>query len=188
MKPADSDAKKIFKPDDMREVLLGWLLHAHKGRDRHDWAARRCERIRLWVGAPAAVFSAIVGTSVFAALGKEASSTAFKAVIAAISIASAILTGLATFLNMSERAEKHRSAGVRYKEMIWELERIVGGGANGATPLDPSLVERFQKRMNELEESAPVVPKRIYDRVEDEWKRVEFIPKANELYQPKMKT
>jgi hypothetical protein len=180
------DGKRVFEPGDTGEVLLGWLLHAHKGRQRHDLAARRCDRARLWLGGPAAVLSAIVGTSVFAALGKEVSNPIFKVGIAAISITSAILTALATFLNLSERAEKHRSAGVRYKEVIRDLERILSEGMNNLDqpPSDPSVAAGIQKRLDELEESAPIVAERIYDRVESEWNErgVAFINKAADLY------
>ena len=34
-------AKPLFEPADTEELLRGWLLHAHKSRDRHDEAARR---------------------------------------------------------------------------------------------------------------------------------------------------
>jgi hypothetical protein len=185
---ADLDPKKIFEPADIGQMFLGWLLHAYKGRHRHDLAARRCDYTRLWLGSPAAVFSAIVGTSVFAALGNEApSGIKYKLAVAAISIVSAILTGLSTFLNLSERAEKHRSAGVRYKEVIRELERVLAVGLTGLTQADPSLVVGIQKRLDDLEDSAPIVPERIYDRVEREWHKhgAAFIEKAAEIYQSK---
>jgi hypothetical protein len=46
---SDSDPRKIAKPDCLNETLLFWLLHAHKGRQRHDTAARRYERCRLFL-------------------------------------------------------------------------------------------------------------------------------------------
>ena len=95
----------------------------------------------------------------------------------------AILTGLNTFLNLSEKAEKQRSAGVRYKEVIRELERILSEGASAQAQSD-SLTERIQKRLDELEESAPIVPQGIYSRVEDEWKTrgVKLTGNAADLY------
>ena len=190
MNPTDLNPRKLLQPDNIGETLLGWLIHAHKGRQRHDLAARRCDRTRLWVGAPAAVFSAIVGTSVFAALGKEASNTEFKATIAAISILSAILTGLATFLNLAERAEKHRSAGVQYKAVIRDLERLIGQITNGLAHVDLSVVAGIQKQLDELEKSAPIVPERIQDRVEGEYQKrgIKFVPKADDLYQSTSKS
>ncbi len=184
MSSSDLDAKRIFKPGDISQALLGWLVHAHKGRYRHDLAARRCDRIRLWLGSLAAVFSAIVGTSVFTVFEKETSNAAFKVVIVSISITSAILTGLGTFLNLSERVEKHRSAGGRYKEVIRDLEKIISRGMNGFDHADPSLVSGIQKRLDELEQSTPIVPERIYDHVENEWKSsgIMFIEMAADLY------
>ena len=38
--------KKLFEPANREELLRGWLLHAHKGRGRHDFAARRNDTYR----------------------------------------------------------------------------------------------------------------------------------------------
>jgi hypothetical protein len=182
-----SNGKEIFKPDGTEELLKGWLLHAHKGRQRHDLAARRCDQYRIWLGGLAAALSAIVGTSVFASFGKETSDiTMHKVVVVIISLLSAILTSLSTFLNLSERAEKHRSAGVQYKEVIRELERILSASVDGLTNSDVSLT-RIQEQLDELEERAPVVAERIYDRVENEWQKVgiTLVKKAGDLYHPK---
>jgi len=101
----------VFEPLEIPELIRGWLLHLHKGRDRQDLAARRYDRIRTWMGALATGFSAVVGTTVFAALEKDVSppSPSIKAAVALISILAAILTGINSFLNLSERTEKHRS-------------------------------------------------------------------------------
>ncbi len=178
------ETKKIFEPDSTEELLRGWLLHSHKGRQRHDRAARRLDRERLWLGAIAAGFAAVVGASVFTILEKE-SSDSLKVIIAAISILSAILSGLSTFLNLSERAEKHRSAGVRYKAMIRELERRLSAGT-GSSTIAPSLLEEIQKRLDELEENAPIVPEKIFLLVDKDWNthRVETITKAADFYNP----
>ena len=175
--------KKIFEPGDTEELLRGWLFHSHKGRQRHDRAARRLDRERLWLGAFATVFAAVVGASVFTTLEKEASD-GFKVIIATISIASAILSGLSAFLNLAERAEKHRSAGVRYKAMIRELELRLSEMA-GTVPVPPSVLE-IQNRLDELEDNAPIVPERIFELVDEDWNtgRVETITKAADFYKP----
>src|SRR6202035_696654 len=107
--------------------------HAHKGRQRHDRAARRCARRMLWIGGSSAVLSALVGTSVFVALEKQTSHASIAVGIGLLSILSAILASLSTFLNLSERAEKHRTAGVSYKEVVRELERILSASVDGLT-------------------------------------------------------
>ena len=178
----DDDTQKVFEPDTLEQLLRGWLLHAHKGRQRHDRAARRCDRQRLWVGSVAAALSAVVGTSVFASLGSDTSVNT-KLAVAMISIVSAILTGLNGFLNLSERTERHRAAGVRYKTVIRELERLLSAPSDLIARTEPPVVD-VQKRLDDLEETAPVVPERVFDQVEQAWKRrgVEFVGEAAGLY------
>ena len=175
--------KKIVEPSDVEQLLRFWLIHAHKGRERHDRAARRCDRIRLWLGGCATVFSAVVGTSVFAALSEKPPSSKVQILVALVAILSAILTGLGSYLNLSERVEKHRFAGVRYKEAIRDLERILSVSVSGLSNTDQS-VTQIQDRFDQLEESAPVVPERIYEQVEQDWRveSVVFVEKADALY------
>ena len=184
MTTSATEAKKIFEPNNLQELLRGWLQHSYKGRQRHDRAARRLDRERLWLGASAAGLAALVGTSVFAALEKEAP-LYWKVLLAMIGILSAVLSGLSTFLNLPERAEKHRTAGVRYKAMIRELERIISGEVNPAL-ITAAAVTELQKRLDDLEENAPIVPERIYVLVDKDWNShgVEVITKANDFYQP----
>src|SRR5262249_43142640 len=103
--------------------------------------------------------------------------------VAVLGILAAILTSLNTFLGLSERTEKHRSAGVQYKIVIRELERILSAHPDNSSGTD-HLPAEIQKRLDDLEESAPVVPERLYDCIEAEWKKrgVQFKGKACELY------
>lgn len=176
------EKKKIFEPESVERLLEGWLLHAHKGRNRHDFAARRYDRTRIWLGGIAAVVSAIVATS--ASLSTALTDAAIiKIIVALLGTLSAILIGLSTFLNLAERAEKHRSAGVRYKEVIWEIEKVLSSpSVKKLTGKDQS-VTSIQKNMKELETSAPVVSLRIYEKVEKEWKEqgIKFVPTAEML-------
>jgi hypothetical protein len=175
--------KQIFEPIDVEQLLRGWLIHGHKGRDRHDIAARRCARIQFCLGGCATVFSAVAGTSVFAALSKDSPNTTVRIFVVSVAILSAILTGLGSYLNYSERADKHRLAGVRYKEAIRELERTLSMSVTSMSNTD-LLVTAIKDRLDQLEETAPVVPERIYDQVEKDWKEhsFKFVEKADELY------
>jgi hypothetical protein len=183
-----ADPKLIFEPESTQQLLHGWLLHAHKGRERHDLAARRCDLTRRWLGGAATALAAVVGTSIFAAWEKDlgGSNRFFQFGIVTIAIASAVLTALSSFLNLAERTEKHRAAGVHYKKMIRELERILSQPVDDLRPDHPE-VTRLQEQLNELEENAPVVPEKLYQRIEDEWKQkgVKPVPIAEELYHRK---
>lgn len=181
-----SQTKKIFEPESAEELLRGWLLHSHKGRQRHDRAARRLDTARFWLGAAATAFAVVVSTSVFADLRKCLPGSwqpVLSVIIPVTSMLSAILTGLSTFLNLAERADKHRSAGVRYKAMIRELERRLSEEADNSIIASP-LLDETQKRLDELEESAPIVPEQIFLFVDKEWDLhgVRTITKADDLY------
>lgn len=177
---ASDGRKKIFKPESIEESLQGWLLHAHKGRNRHDLAARRYDRIKIWLGGIATVISAVVASSaaISAAVPPDTVSS-IKIVVAVIGTLSAIFIGLSTFLNLAERVEKHRSAGVRYKEIIRQIQRVLSSSSFN----DQALIE-IEKKLNDLEETAPVIPERIYDRVENDWETrgIKFVSSAEKLY------
>jgi hypothetical protein len=111
---ADSDPNilKILELNDPNHLLRGWLLHAHKGRDRHDLAARQCDQQRYWLGIPATIISAIVGTATFAAL-QASSGPLIQLIVGALAVLAAILTSLQSFLDLGARAERHRLAGAK---------------------------------------------------------------------------
>jgi hypothetical protein len=178
-----SKIKKIFKPDNTEELLLGWLIHSRKGRQRHEIAARVLDGRRIWLGAIATIFAGVAGTSVFTDLGKESSD--WKIPIALFTIAAPVLGGLSTVLNLGERVEKHRSHGAKYKVMIRELERRFSDGI-GNSAMTPSVLDEIQKRLDELEETAPIVPERIFLLVDKDWNlhQVETITKASNFYNP----
>jgi len=164
----------IFEPDNPNELLRGWLLHAHKGRDRHDLAARRCDQQRYLLGIPATVISAIVGTTVFATLQESPGSTTMQFLIGSLAIITAILASLQSFLNLGARAERHRIAGVKYKAVIRHLEQL-GIGTISRMKLDAPLLNDVRQSLDALEEEMPVVPPRIYDLVETKYKDKLFV-------------
>src|SRR5207245_3416011 len=95
-------AATIFEPDNPNELLRGWLLHAHKGRDRHDLAARRCDHQRYLIGIPATIMSAIVGTTTFAAL-QGLPSRSIQISVGVLAIIAAIPASLQSFMDLGAR-------------------------------------------------------------------------------------
>ncbi len=166
-------ATSIFEPDNLNELLRGWLLHAHKGRDRHDLAARRCDHQRYLLGIPATITAAIVGTSTFAAL-QESPGRAIQMTIGALAIIAAILASLQSFLDLGARAERHRIAGAKYKAVIRQMEQM-GIGTLSAVGLEAPIVTELRKNLDALEEEMPVVPPGIYDSVEARYRDKTFV-------------
>ncbi len=175
----NAQTKKLFEPANHEELLRGWLLHAHKGRDRHDLAARRNDTYRYWLGVPTIVFAAVVGTSVFATLESQVD-LYFQIGLGFISIASAVLASLQTFYDFATQAESHRVAGVKYKTIIRELEQILTGPAR-QLPEKADYFNELRKRLDDLELEAPVVPEAIYRRIEERYENVVFLEKVAAL-------
>jgi hypothetical protein len=178
--PDRSDTQRLFDPGSTLELLRGWLIHAHKGRDRHDTAARIYERSKYVVGIPALILSTIVGTSVFSSLSSQAPMP-LSLWVGLLSIGAAVFAALQTFLDYPARAERHRAAGVKYKAIIRGLELVLADLADGRA-VSGDQITRIQQRLDELEDSAPVIMPRIYARVESLYKHVEYVKEAIKLY------
>jgi len=165
--------KKLFEFANREELLRGWLLHAHKGRDRHDLAARRNNSYRYWLGVPTVILGTVVGTSVFASLESQQVDISFKITLGLASILSAVLASLQTFYDFGSRTESHRLAGVKYKAIIRELEQILTRSLE-QLPKEDEFFDNLRKRLDELEEGAPVVPESIHRQVERRYDSIFF--------------
>ena len=172
----------IFNPQSDDELLRGWLLHAHKCRDRHDLAARRCDTLRYAIGVPTITLAAIVGTSVFSALGQNPD-LPVKLLVGFLSVASAVFAAVQTFLDYPARAERHRAAAAKYKGLIHEIEQVLCAKPHSESR-ETKLIAGLRDRLADLEESMPVVPQRIYDRIERRYQSFKFAPQAQDLITP----
>jgi len=56
----DLSMEKIFAPEESRELIRGWLIHARKGWKKHEEAARRLESQYRRVGVASVALSAVV--------------------------------------------------------------------------------------------------------------------------------
>jgi hypothetical protein len=173
-------AQRLFDPGSSLELLRGWLIHAHKGRDRHDAAARIYERSKYAIGIPALIVSTVVGTSVFSALASDGKSPV-SLWVGLLSVTAAVLSALQTFLDFPARAERHRAAAVKYKAVIRGVERVLANLAAGHAPADDQITQ-IEQRLDELEDSAPVIMPHIFSRVEKRYRRVDFVQEAIGLY------
>jgi hypothetical protein len=162
--------KKLFEPANREELLRGWLLHAHKCRERHELAARRNDTYRYWLGVPTIVFATIVGSSVFASLDAQVE-TSVKIILGLVSITSAVLASLQTFYNFAGRSETHRVVGIKYKVMIRELQQRLTGSAKNL-PEKADFLDDLRQRLDDLELEAPVVADSIHRRIEERYNSV----------------
>ncbi len=173
-----TDEKRVFTPLGTDELLSGWLIHAHKSRDRHDEAARRYAKGQFALGIPSLIVSTVVGTSVFAALS---SGQAPPLWVALLSMLAAVLAALQTFLDFGGRSDKHRNVAVKYKSAIRLIEESIVQQKQG-TALTKDEITAIRATLDSLEETAPVVMPKIYDRVEKKYQDMKYVSEAIGLY------
>ena len=103
-----------------------------------------------------------MGTSIFATLQKDQADIRLRIAVGIISVLAAVLASLQTFLRLSERAEKHRAAAVRYGALRRELETAIAKGG----PYEDKLVEGVREKLDSISSDSPEIPARVWTKVE----------------------
>ena len=144
-----------------KDLLDDWLFRIRKAQLAHIKTAVHFERLNLWLGVPVVILTTFVGTSVFATLQKEAS-TSFKIATGVASVLAAIMAGLQTFLRYAERAERHRVSGGKYGTLRREIEQRLAFPPSNSDELS-DYVGSLRERWDKLSEDCPTAPNRIWD-------------------------
>jgi hypothetical protein len=148
------------------DTLLHWLRNAKRSQKGNYGAAQFYGSLNMWLGIPAAILAAVVGTSVFATLESDVEPI-WKIVAGLISIVAAILSSLQTFLALGDRSAKHRAAAAEYGAIKREIEEItLTLKSSGRVPAD--LLGQVRKKLDDLARETPQVPNRIWSKVRQE--------------------
>ncbi|MGH2705327.1 MAG: SLATT domain-containing protein [Actinomycetota bacterium] len=147
------------------ELLKDWRQRSAAASESHYRLATVLRRKNLSLGVPAAVFAAIVGTSLFATLQETSQiSNTFRVVIGSVSVLAAILAGLQTFLRFGERAEKHVVAADWYAAIRRDIDEVVALPASArGEPRDA--LDRVRKEMSKVGQQSPEIPSSLWERV-----------------------
>ncbi len=143
-----------------KDLLVDWLFRIRKAQLAHIKTAVYFERLNLWLGVPVVILTTLVGTSVFASLQKEAS-TSIRVAAGVASLLAAIMAGLHTFLRYSERADRHRISGGKYGTLRRELEQKLAFPPSDSDELR-GYVDSLRERWDKLSEDCPTAPNRIW--------------------------
>jgi len=143
-------------------VLNDWHKTAGLVRDAHYDSARLYAKRNYWLGIPVIIFSTFVGTSIFATLQEDVNPW-IRVFIGIVSVASAILAGLQTFLRFAESAEKHHSAAVKYASICTDIEEIKALPESSRGDLK-KVVNDLKRRKTTLEAESPDFPGSIWKK------------------------
>jgi hypothetical protein len=148
-------------------LLEEWRLRAWAAQMAHYRVASRLRTYNVWLGLPVVVFSTAVGTSLFATLDTD-QSTEVRIVVGTISVVAAILAGVQTFFNFSQRADKHVLAADWYASIRRKIEQEVRiprkhrGDAK-------KFLDGVRKEMNTVGSQFPEIGDRLWNQVSGEF-------------------
>jgi len=151
---------KVFEPDTSQQTAQGWALHTTRRRRIHEAEARVLDLLRYWLGTVSATLAAVAGTSAFAAWQSNTESIVAGVGTAVVGVGAAVLGSALTFLDFGGRAEVHRRAATRYKDILREFEEDCGLRPDPAGAIDKEHLDTLRKLLAEADEAAPVVPLR----------------------------
>jgi hypothetical protein len=138
--------------DHATKQLLVDALYTGRG---HQQAGARFNTLNQWIGAPAAVLSAVSssGAALSAIFGANAAITAALAIIATV------FTSLRAFLRTDKLAEEHSLKGRRYISLRNDIRIFRAVDMKLGLPIAElkKQLESFRKRYNDLNEIPPLV-------------------------------
>ena len=143
--------------DAWRDILSDWKRRMSGYQDAQYENASRFEKRHFLLGIPAIAFAAIAGTTVFANLGKDFSTTA-RLIVAFISITTAVLTAIQTFLNYGKRAKAHRSISHQFGSL--PRDRYTRTISSKFRKRNAGYSKNLNSRIGEITKDAPLIEAR----------------------------
>jgi len=145
------------------ELLEDWLRRTRESQFAHFGAANSLSKTHLYLGIPAVVLSTAVGTTIFASL-QEKSDTKIQIAIGTVSLLTATIVALQTFLKLEERAEKHRTAGAAYGSVRREIQQLLHTEFGDDMSL---VINPLRSRLDDLALESPKISERIWKATEN---------------------
>ncbi|MFC7339222.1 SLATT domain-containing protein [Haloferula chungangensis] len=146
-----------------------WFRRCRESQMAHYEYGSLLESRHLWLGIPAVLLSTIVGTAVFASWESNAGGDALRILFGLLSMLAAAVAALQTFLNMSDRAAKHKAAGAAYGAIRRELELFKTLPCESEEETK-SFFLQVKERMDDLAASSPSIPSKHKRRIDDKLK------------------
>ena len=150
------------------ELMKHWRYRVHRVQLAHYDSARKYGKYHIRLGLPAIVLSTIVGTSIFTSLGSAADKSdhvVLTIVVGLLSVVSAALVSLQTFLRYSDLAEKHRVAGAKFANLKHRIEMLGTMPPTTIFELNKSLL-LVEDEWSKLREDSPNIPTDIWRNIE----------------------
>jgi hypothetical protein len=150
--------------DDIIKVVDGYRGNATLLSRAHNIAAEQSEKKNTYLGVPAAIIAAVVGSSIFASLSSDQKNIYLIIITGSLSILAAVLSSLQTFLRYPEIAQSHKSAKDGYESVRRRIDIFKIGIATLPPPSRAKTqieLQTIAEQMDELGKTSPIVSIKI---------------------------
>lgn len=144
------------------QLQVQWLKGIIINHIGHSKAATHYKSRDRGFGLITTILSAVVSTTLFSSLSSESNE---KVVLFAgiLSLFGTIASAAFTFLKYGELSEQHRQAAISYGTLRREFELLLAD--DGAVDIQLKMRD-LNSRRAQFEESAPVLPQRIFEKAQ----------------------
>ncbi|MFN2624060.1 MAG: SLATT domain-containing protein [Chthoniobacterales bacterium] len=142
-----------------------WFRRCRESQMVHYEYGTILERRHLFFGIPAVVLSTIVGTAVFSSLETHSGDANGRIIFGLLSMLAAAVAALQTFLNLSDRAAKHKASGAAYGAIRRELELLKTLPPETSEQMRLAL-EAIKNKMDDLAAASPSIPSRFKAKID----------------------
>lgn len=163
----NSDQQRMGIPSDVSALLEKWITTASEYSKAHRREARILQKRHVQIGAPSVGLSAVVGTSIFAAIQEATNTPVLKWTLALLSMAAAALAALLTFYNHGEKSANHKNAHEEYEDVGRQLD-LLKTSITRMSPTDwKNILEGYSQRLEAIGKRAPIPESMIVNKLED---------------------
>lgn len=157
-----------FTPE-VEKLATDWFRRCRESQKVHYDYASLLEKRHLCFGVPAIALSAIVGTAVFSTWGTSSKFEWIRILFGLLSMLVSAITALQTFLNLSDRAAKHKIAGASYGAIRRELELLKTLPPKKEDEMYDA-IRTIKSKMDELAENSPGIPSNFKKKIDEKLK------------------
>jgi hypothetical protein len=158
-----------------KATITEWDRRVSRSVECHYESAKELRSRHYLLGIPAIIIVTFMGTLKDINFNNEMNewSTALYHVICIIAAIAAVLVGLQTFLNFSQRAEKHREAASEYGSVRREIEHLDKKKFEKEEDLEEA-IRNIRTKLDTLSKTTPEVPSSIWDKVRPKYQSDKF--------------
>lgn len=154
-----------MKIDSNLEMLKRWRTNCRRSQIANYSSAGHFTKQNYWLGIPAIILSTIASTGIFGTLGNSVV-PAVQIMVGMVTVLTAVLVALQTFLKRSELASRHRSTAAIYGSVKRQLDQEIAKLEAGED-VRQQTIDTIRERMDSLSQEGPVVPDKIWAKARD---------------------